>query len=486
VFQLGEGTALVGHGTDSSRFWLSSNFYINTSGSDRYIDANEASAYQQHNGKHIFSVAPSGTADAAISFTTALTIDNSGNVGIGTPSPDNKLHLYGPVSYNTTLQIETTTAGYDPTIIFESPANSRGIYVDDNDSNKLKFWTGYGKGAAGKEVTFDNNGAVGIGTTSPGAPLHVKRTGDGSVARMELGGVCQWDWKIGNSTEHVAGGHSSGELNLVPLNANMGFAIGTSSRLDARFYYGNLQIGDSLTLGATGKLLSSGDTDSYLQFNQPNTLRAVIGSSTRMIIQGGETVFNEDGENFDLRVESDEQPYMLTVDAGANSVRVATADTGIPASLEIQNIDTKFAISQRSASYISGTNQSAKYAEGVEAYNTTSSGTILTIPITDQPNLWHQYIVEFMFCSAEYNSHSSAKAGTLKIGFTSLNGGPVAIAELEKTGNVDSVSGNDSNLLITFTSGYTSGLNNYEGVICHYRVLGYSPEYLQMWNGTLN
>jgi hypothetical protein len=214
-------------------------------------------------------------------------------------------------------------------------------------------------------------------------------------------------------------------------------------------------------------------------FNDTNNAENV-----RMFVSG--THFNADGIDKDFRVNSSGNDYMLFVDGGANSVRVATVDTGIPASLEIKNIDNKSAVSQLSASYISGTNQYAKYAEGVEAYNTTSSGTILTIPITDQGNLWHQYIVEFMFCSAEYNSHSSAKAGTLKIGFTSLNGGPVAIAELEKTGNVDSVSGNDSNLLITFTSGYTSGLNNYEGVICHYRVLGYSPEYLQMWNGTLN
>jgi hypothetical protein len=83
------------------------------------------------------------------------------------------LHIEGPASAHTALQIETTTSGFDPTIHFVSPANNSGIYVDDNDTNKMKFYNGYGKGAAGKEITFDNNGNVGIGTTNPAEKLNI-------------------------------------------------------------------------------------------------------------------------------------------------------------------------------------------------------------------------------------------------------------------------------------------------------------------------
>jgi hypothetical protein len=49
-------------------------------GSNKYITTDEASRYYQANGVHTFEVAASGSADAAISWTTAMTIDNSGQV----------------------------------------------------------------------------------------------------------------------------------------------------------------------------------------------------------------------------------------------------------------------------------------------------------------------------------------------------------------------------------------------------------------------
>ena len=55
------------------------NMYRDAS-AEKYIVTDEASKYRQYSGKHIFSVAPSGTADSAISWTNAMTIDNAGIV----------------------------------------------------------------------------------------------------------------------------------------------------------------------------------------------------------------------------------------------------------------------------------------------------------------------------------------------------------------------------------------------------------------------
>ena len=44
---------------------------------DKYINTDEASKLELNDGKCIFKVAPSGTADTAISWTTAMTIDNN-------------------------------------------------------------------------------------------------------------------------------------------------------------------------------------------------------------------------------------------------------------------------------------------------------------------------------------------------------------------------------------------------------------------------
>ena len=83
---------------------------------------------------------------------------------------------------------------------------------------------------------------------------------------------------------------------------------------------GTITLDGNVIIGSTGKLYSSGDTDSYLQFNQADTLRAVIGDSTRMIINTGETVFNEDSGDFDFRVESNGSTHMFQVDAGTNKI----------------------------------------------------------------------------------------------------------------------------------------------------------------------
>ena len=51
---------------------------------NKYITNGEkASQYLQASGNHLFKIAAAGTADAAISWTTAMTIDNSSNVLLG-------------------------------------------------------------------------------------------------------------------------------------------------------------------------------------------------------------------------------------------------------------------------------------------------------------------------------------------------------------------------------------------------------------------
>jgi hypothetical protein len=66
---------------EQDEFNITSNSYLNASSQETYKNTDEAVMYKQTaSGKHIFKVAPSGTADAAISWNTAMTIDNAGIV----------------------------------------------------------------------------------------------------------------------------------------------------------------------------------------------------------------------------------------------------------------------------------------------------------------------------------------------------------------------------------------------------------------------
>ena len=72
---------------ESTNVGLSQNaYYDGTNTRWEYITTNKASDYYQLEGSHNWRVAASGSADSAISWTTAMTIDNSGNVLVGTGS----------------------------------------------------------------------------------------------------------------------------------------------------------------------------------------------------------------------------------------------------------------------------------------------------------------------------------------------------------------------------------------------------------------
>ena len=56
-----------------------------------YKTTSTAARYFQVGGQHIWYNAPSGTAGDTISFTQAMTLDASGNLGVGTTSPSNRI-----------------------------------------------------------------------------------------------------------------------------------------------------------------------------------------------------------------------------------------------------------------------------------------------------------------------------------------------------------------------------------------------------------
>ena len=79
-FEFGVGGILAGYYTTYPNTYLGSNVKFNAGGGTYYKVTDQACLYTQDSaGIHTFQVAPSGTADSAISWTTAMTIDNSGN-----------------------------------------------------------------------------------------------------------------------------------------------------------------------------------------------------------------------------------------------------------------------------------------------------------------------------------------------------------------------------------------------------------------------
>jgi hypothetical protein len=95
------GQILYSNSNTQNQFYLSSNAYTNASGVFAYRNSSQpALAIGLDDGGMAFLTAGNGTADATISFTAAMSINNGGNVGIGTTSPSAPLHVSSSTTGN--------------------------------------------------------------------------------------------------------------------------------------------------------------------------------------------------------------------------------------------------------------------------------------------------------------------------------------------------------------------------------------------------
>ena len=238
--------------------------------------------------------------------TSTLVVDSSNNkVGIGTTSPSTDLHISGTNSdTNGQLKVTATGSGADSQIVMSTPTNARGMYVDDDDTNKLKFYSGFGKGASGKEITFDNNANVGIGETAPAGKLHIKGTdvsaspvstanqlvledtengisilsstaGSGNIVFGDSGDNFKGGFIYDHSTDAMRHFANGGEKMRILANGNVGIG-GNATPLQALEVYRNSSSGSQG--GYAGLSLRNDHSSGYMacQFHEGSTLRGDI------------------------------------------------------------------------------------------------------------------------------------------------------------------------------------------------------------------
>ena len=208
---------------------------------DRYV------RFKASNGEKRFDFYVGGTGNASIfnMYTSDGTTKNvqiasggtsyfnGGNVGIGTTSPDAKLHVESTSATGANFILETTHSGGIPLLDLKGAHSAQLRYKDE--LNVIQGRIDFGDSGTFNFIDVPNNnstlylktgGNVGIGTTSPNNKLDVN--GDVFINSNYTSNVAAQDLTIGKTT---TGDHG---LTIVTGNANTaGIFFGDSNNNDA-------------------------------------------------------------------------------------------------------------------------------------------------------------------------------------------------------------------------------------------------------------
>jgi hypothetical protein len=280
-------TAKVGIGTtspsESSKLTISSvgEFGIDltntgTGGVSWQLGATN-NAYSAGGGKFVLTY---GNASNASVFTA---VQSTGNIGIGTTSPMGPLEVYksnsGGLGGHIILNNNGTAVGNETAVLFNDSGvggnNSVRAAISSSVEGApyfgdLKFKTGASAyGSLNTRMIITGAGNVGIGTTSPSAPLHVKNPGDN-------GGVRYTVFLGQNSTGYQNSFVASVQDELTDLGAGI-VGTNTGSNLSFSTHPNGGALTERMRITKTG-----------------NVGIGTASPTTKLHVNGG-SIFNQDG-----------------------------------------------------------------------------------------------------------------------------------------------------------------------------------------------
>jgi hypothetical protein len=254
------------------------------------------------------SVSTTYPAYNAMSFSTGnlntlnerMRIDSSGRVGIGTTSPDNKLHVNSGTT-NTVATFEST----DATARIVLKDNSGQVHLNGIGDNLT-----FGTSSSGTErLRITSSGNVGIGTSSPSAGLQVAK-GSSTIpaAGASTSSACFGNDASDDNYGVVVGANSNGvgyissqrtdgtattyNLSIQPNGGNVG--IGTTSPA-----FGAISTGIEVE-GTTAGIRLQGATTGALELYHNNGLSTI---DSRVATGGSKLAFNTEGSER-MRIDS--------------------------------------------------------------------------------------------------------------------------------------------------------------------------------------
>jgi hypothetical protein len=272
--------------------FLGNNFYQNSSSQNIYLQTGFATLYSQNSGQHNWQIAPSGTAGNVMTLTTAMTLNDSGNLSLSiTPSAFGSTYKAfqagGYAAYvgdGNNGRAEILNNAY-------ASANNVFNYFDTNSAGRYSMqlgvhaWFSAGSGSANAQITWtqamtlDASGNLLLGGTSNAANARFisESTANANQLGFRYTAVASYYWGCNSSGDAIL--NKDGTERIRIASGGLVSITGAGTEVLALNKLG----------GVSAYLQPVSNTDASLQVKDSGgTVTLTVGtSSTTVALQGG-------------------------------------------------------------------------------------------------------------------------------------------------------------------------------------------------------